>query len=202
MGYTNGSAYTLTANLTGPATVADAQYYTGDVYTKVLTAAAKLKITDVTVESGGTMTMPTVTAANSATFSKITVGNSGSVTIGNSNNALEFTVLSGGSLYTGNTVKLYNAVIRSGAKWSKTNLTQIGGSATNIERGAVIANNILGANFFVKDGVASDIDLIKHPSVKYNSVAHFYAIDIDNAAVNSGASMILSLGVKDRKSVV
>ena len=151
MGYTSGAAYTLSANLTGPATVADAQYYSSDVYTKELTAAAKLKVTDVTVESGGTMTVANVAAASSATFSRITVGNSGSVTINNSHNALDFTVLSGGSLYTGNGVKLYNADIKSGAKWSKTNLTQIGGSATNIEQGAVIANNILGANFFVKE---------------------------------------------------
>ena len=199
MGYTNGSAYTLTANLTGPATVADAQYYTEDVYTKALTLNTKLRVTNVTVESGGTMATPNNTgSANSTTCTGITVGNSGSVSIKNYNNALGFTVHSGGYLYTGNYVKLYNAVISSGAKWSKTNVTSIGGRETNIEQGVQIANNMLGDDFFIKDGVVSNLNQIRRPTaaITNNSMAHFYAIDIDGGVVNSGASMYLSLGVK------
>ena len=160
MGYTNGSAYTLTANLTGPATVADAQYYTDDVYTKVLTAAAKLKITDVTVESGGTMTVGPAGRASLVANSGgiLTVSSGGTAYIANIVSKGSVEILNGGSgvfLTLAETGRLF---VSSGGIVEKVNLN---GTATVYAGGSAYGVTVSdGGRFLVSDGFTQDVNVL------------------------------------------
>ena len=198
MGYSNpttSAEYTLPASteLIG-STIANAAYYTSDVYAQSLTVAAKCKVTDVTVESGGKMTKATMAAASSGTFTGVTVGNSGEVRLGNYNNASNFTVLSGGKLYTGSSVYLHNADIRAGATYSRLDSTRIGGRQTNIEQGVTYAlGKVMGADFYISGGVVRNLDVtVKTVLGSTYKELNIYELVVSGGFVNSGARMVVS----------
>jgi len=198
MGYSNpttSAEYTLPASteLIG-STIANAAYYTGDVYAQSLTVASKCKVTDVTVESGGKMTKATMSAASSGTFTGVTVGNSGEVRLGNYNNASNFTVLSGGKLYTGSSVYLHNADIRAGATYSRLDSTRIGGRLTNIQQGVTYAlGNVMGADFYISGGVVRNLDVtVKKVLGSTYKELNIYELVVSGGFVNSGARMVVS----------
>ncbi|MBP5530654.1 MAG: hypothetical protein J6Y54_01305, partial [Lentisphaeria bacterium] len=198
MGYSNpttSAEYTLPASTELiSSTIANAAYYTSDVYAQSLTVASKCKVTDVTVESGGKMTKATMAAASSGTFTRITVGNSGEVRLGNYNNASNFTVLSGGKLYTGSSVYLHNADIRAGATYSRLDSTRIGGRLTNIQQGVTYAlGKVMGDDFYISNGVIRNLDVTARTigGSTYKEL-NIYELIVSGGFVNNGARLVVS----------
>ena len=142
------------------------------------------RATDVTIQSGGTLSFVGGTWKNSwndwFTYNQFASG---------------VTIQSGGTAAPVNYAMLMNVNAEAGAKITRgANLIGLGGDNTNIVKG-VFTNNELGDDFQVVGGTATGMDLFTNAAGR-SAFLIFSGLTVSGATVTSGGSLFLFDGAK------
>ncbi|MBP5531769.1 MAG: hypothetical protein J6Y54_07065, partial [Lentisphaeria bacterium] len=154
------------------------------VYAGGNTTSSGGRATDVTIQSGGTLT-----------FAGGTWKNSWNEWFTYNHFVSNITIQSGGTADPKNYAMLMDVNAAAGAKITRgANLIGLGGENTNIAKG-VIANNELGDDFQVAGGTATGMDLATNAAGR-SAFLIFSGLTVSGATVTSGGSLFLFDGAK------